>query len=51
MVEQKKCPKCDGKMIKAEELGALRYRTKLQAFILVDAFHCEKCGYLELYKK
>jgi predicted nucleic-acid-binding Zn-ribbon protein len=53
--EVRKCPKCDGEMEKGKGLagyGFVRYAKKgdLRGDKIL-AFHCEKCGFIELYKE
>ncbi len=59
MSEVKKCPKCDGRMAKAEEeaLGSFFGCTRNPKYIealkgkKIESFLCNNCGYIEFYKK
>jgi predicted nucleic-acid-binding Zn-ribbon protein len=53
--EAKKCPKCDGEMEKGKGLSGYGFVRYLKIGDLrgdmVLAFHCKKCGFIELYKE
>jgi predicted Zn-ribbon and HTH transcriptional regulator len=60
--EVKKCPKCDGTMIKGSEQtlddafrctrGGTEDPTKLEKFdFRIQPYYCESCGYIEFYKE
>jgi predicted nucleic-acid-binding Zn-ribbon protein len=59
MSGEKKCPKCDGRMIRAEEealgsfFGCTRNKKYIETFKgqKIASYLCRDCGYLEFYKE
>lgn len=50
MSNVKECPKCGGEVVRAKHVrlaGALVYFNPLEA----AAYICDKCGYIEFYRK
>jgi len=62
MNEAKKCPKCDGKMVRGSEQtmddafrctrGGTEGPKKLEQYdFKIQPYYCEDCGYIEFYKE